>query len=210
LGEAAGGAGEDLIVADAKRLDPALLAEREADEEAELNELGIGEVLVQLRPQRIVSEVGVPDDGAGVGQRGFLALAEVIGLLEVQQLGVFLLRDASRSGPDRPLDPSVLALDALRDVDAAELLELGVEHTFAEGGLPGLGEGADDGGDVGADSLALRPGRAMQAGVLQIAEDLGIGDLRKVGVGNTRHARLLCPACPYRRSARKPPASIGG
>ena len=51
-GEAGGGVAEDLVVADAERLDPALLAQGEADEEAQLHQLRLGEVLVQPLPGR--------------------------------------------------------------------------------------------------------------------------------------------------------------
>jgi hypothetical protein len=37
-------------VADVERLDPALLSERQADEEAELGQLRLGEVAVELFP----------------------------------------------------------------------------------------------------------------------------------------------------------------
>ena len=56
---------------DPERLDPALLSQRERDEEPQLHELRHGEVPVELFPQRIVCDVGVPDDRAGVGQRNF-------------------------------------------------------------------------------------------------------------------------------------------
>lgn len=126
------------MVADAERFDPPLLAECQADEKTKLHQLRIGEVLVQLLPQRIIREGGLPHDGAGVGQRDLLALGEFVRVGEVQQLGVFRLRDASRSRPDRSLRPSILALDGLRDVHAAELLDGVVEHALTEGGHPGL------------------------------------------------------------------------
>lgn len=45
-GQAAIGTGEKLVVTDAQRLDPALLAKRQPDEEAELNKLFVGEVFM--------------------------------------------------------------------------------------------------------------------------------------------------------------------
>jgi len=62
-------------VAKAKRLDPALLAKRQRHKVAQLHQLGVGEMLVQLVPQRVVGRVGVEDDGLGVGQRRLLAVA---------------------------------------------------------------------------------------------------------------------------------------
>lgn len=43
-------------MADAQRLDPALLTERQANEEAKLDELRVGEVLVQFLPERVIGE----------------------------------------------------------------------------------------------------------------------------------------------------------
>jgi hypothetical protein len=41
---------QNLIVANAQGLDPPLLAQRQPDEEAQLDQLGVGEMLVQLLP----------------------------------------------------------------------------------------------------------------------------------------------------------------
>jgi hypothetical protein len=98
-------------VAYAQRLDPALLAAREGDEKAQLDELSLGEVLVQLLPERVVGDPGVPDDGARVGERDLLSFGEAIRLLEMQELLVLLLGDGLLSRPDRSLDASILALD---------------------------------------------------------------------------------------------------
>ena len=63
-------------MADAERADPALAAGDVADERPELDELGLGEVRVQLLPERIVGEVRVPADRVGVAERDALALVE--------------------------------------------------------------------------------------------------------------------------------------
>ena len=123
---------------DAERLDPALLSERERDEEAELDELRHREVLVQLRPQRVVCDVGIPDDRAGIGERRFLALAETRRALELEQIVVLLLGQSFPSSLDGALNPSILAVDRLRNVDAAELLHLVIAHAVAEREIPGL------------------------------------------------------------------------
>jgi hypothetical protein len=70
-------------VADAERLDPALLPQREGDEEAKLDELGLAEVPVQRLPQRIIGEICIPDDGPRPTQRGLLAIVELLGALEL-------------------------------------------------------------------------------------------------------------------------------
>jgi hypothetical protein len=98
-------------VADAQRLDPALLAAGEGDEKAELDQLSLAEVLVQLLPESIVGDAGVPDNRARVRERGLLALGEAIRVLEMQELLVLLLGDGLLSRPDRSLDASILALD---------------------------------------------------------------------------------------------------
>src|SRR5947209_13629776 len=67
---------EDLAVADPERADPALAAGDVADERSQLDELGLAEVRVQLLPQRVVGERGVPADGVRVPERNAFALAE--------------------------------------------------------------------------------------------------------------------------------------
>ena len=65
-------------MADAERLDPALLPQGEGDEEAELDELGLAEVTVERLPQRVISEIRVPDDGARPSERRLLAFVELL------------------------------------------------------------------------------------------------------------------------------------
>jgi len=183
-------------VADTQGLDPALLPQGEPDEEAQLNELGVGEVAAEPLPQGVVGDRRLPDNGAGIGQRRFLPIGELIGVLEVQQFGVLLFRDAPLSGPDRTLDSSILALDRLRDVDATELLDAVIQDPRAEGSLPGLREGPDDGWNVGADRLALRPRRAMDPRVLEVTKDLAVCDRGEVWIRNSWHL-LLRSGCRY-------------
>src|SRR5918999_1050155 len=64
----------DLAVAEVHGRQPALLPEREGDEVPELDQLRLGEVLVQPLPQRVVGAVGIPDDDIGPLERGLLAL----------------------------------------------------------------------------------------------------------------------------------------
>ena len=60
---------------DAERAQPVHLTEREGDEVAELDELGLAEMGVELGPQRVVGPPVVPRDGLGPVQRGALAAA---------------------------------------------------------------------------------------------------------------------------------------
>jgi hypothetical protein len=54
-------------------------------------------VRMQLLPDGVISDGGVPDNGAGVGEGDLLALGERVGLLKMQQAGVLCLRNAPRS-----------------------------------------------------------------------------------------------------------------
>ena len=71
-------------MADPQRLDPALLTEGQRNEKAELNELGIREMPVQLFPQRVVRDIGVPDNRARVSKRRLLSLGKFVGTLKVK------------------------------------------------------------------------------------------------------------------------------
>jgi hypothetical protein len=100
-------------VPDAERLDPPLLPAGQRDEEAELDELLLGEVLVELAPQLVVCDLRVPDDGAGVAEGRLLPLAVPVRGLELEQVGVILFGEPLPSSLDGPLRPSVVALDRL-------------------------------------------------------------------------------------------------
>lgn len=104
---------EDLIVADAERLDPALLTAGQCDEEPELDQLGLGEVFVQVGPELVVCDVGVPEDCAGVTKRNLLPIRVTTGGLKFQQVGVVGFFEALPSSLDGALCPSVVALDRL-------------------------------------------------------------------------------------------------
>ena len=106
------------MVLKAERLDPALLSQCESDEEAELDQLRNGEVLVEPFPEGVVGDLGIPNDGAGVGQRRLLARAELLRVGEVQQLVVFLLGESFPSSLDGALDASIFAVDGFGDVNA--------------------------------------------------------------------------------------------
>ena len=131
--EAGGGVPEHLAVPDAERLDPPLLPQGERDEEAELDELGHGEEPVEPRPQRVIGDLGVPDDRTRVGEGRLLALAECARVGEVQELVVLRFRRSLPSSLDGPLNPSVLALDGFRDVHPAQLLDAVVEDAVTKG-----------------------------------------------------------------------------
>src|SRR5262249_25952851 len=110
---------------------------------------------------------------------------------EIQEVVVLLFRQPLPSGLDGALYASVFALDRLRDVHAAELLDRVIADALAERQLPGLREGADHARVVGANRLALRARRALAARAVEVAESLGVGDRRGVDVGNIRHGSSL-------------------
>src|SRR5438045_1233023 len=68
---------------------------------------------------------------------------------------------------DRALIAAILALHRARDVTPAELLDAVVAHALAEYGLPGIGEGPECRGHVGANRLALRPRRSLAPAALE-------------------------------------------
>ena len=152
-------------MADPQRLDPSLLAARQSDKEPQLDQLRIGEVGMEVRPERIVGEVRVPDDGAGVAQSGLLPVSEPIGVLELQEVVVIGFGEALPSSLDGSLDPSIVTGDRFRDIDPAQLFDLVVEHSIEERGPPRLSECMQDGWNVAPNGLTLRAGRAVDPAV---------------------------------------------
>ena len=124
-----------LLVPDAPRLDHALLAVRQRDERAELDELLLAELLAQPLPQRVVDTFRIPDEVAREEESRLLPLRERVGALEVQQVAVVRLVELV-SRTERPLRASVLAADRLRDVDTAELLQRMLDDAVAEDAAP--------------------------------------------------------------------------
>ena len=157
---------EHLVVTDVKSLDPTLLAAGQRDEEAKLDKLGRGEVLMELLPQCVVGEVGIPQDGAGVAKRSPFPFGVALGSLELEQIRVVLFSKPLPSSLDGPLCPSVVAVDRLRHVDPAQLLDVIVENPVEKRRAPRLGECVEHGGHVGADRLALRTRCGMGLSVL--------------------------------------------
>ncbi len=65
--------------------DPSLLTARQGDEEAQLDKFGLGEMSVELRPQFIIGDAGVPEDGTRVTKGRLLAIIESIRILKPEQ-----------------------------------------------------------------------------------------------------------------------------
>src|SRR5262249_54859283 len=80
--KACGGVAEHSSVADAEGFDPSLLSQGQGDEKSEFDQLGYGEVLMKLLPKRVIRDVGVPGDGAGIGKCDFFSLGKFIRIFE--------------------------------------------------------------------------------------------------------------------------------
>ena len=175
---------------DAQRLDPSLLSERQPHKEAEFHELRNSEVLVQPSPQGVVGNIGIPDDRARVGQRGFLALGKPGRGLKLEKVIVLLFAKSLPSSLDGALDPSIFTVDGLGNVDAAELLDVVIADAISERQVPSLRKRTNYVRHVGANRLAFGTRRAFLARELEIACNAWIGDRRRVDVGNARHVKL--------------------
>ena len=77
--------GRQLTLPRVQRVQPALPAGRESGPVAQLHDLGLGELAVQVGPECIVCQVRVPEHGIGVTQSDFLAFSESAGLRVVLQ-----------------------------------------------------------------------------------------------------------------------------
>lgn len=119
--------GQDFTVADTQCFDPALLTERQRYEKPELDELGNREVAVQLLPEGLIGNIGIPDDRAGVSERHFLPLGEFIRALKIEELIVILFRQSLPSSLDGSLHASIFAVDGFRHVDPAHFLEFMID-----------------------------------------------------------------------------------
>jgi len=64
---------------------PTLLAERQSDHAAELDQFGLGELAMHAIPEGIVS-VEPPDNGFGISKRRFLTFIVFCRLFEVQKV----------------------------------------------------------------------------------------------------------------------------
>ncbi len=176
-----------LTVPDTPGLDDALLAIGEAYEATELDDLLVGEVNAELGPDTIVRPFGIPDQHARVMQSCLLTRRVGIGAGKVQELGVVSLREPLLSSPERPLRPSVVALDRLGDVHTAKVFQ-GVFHdAVPEESLPSARKRFGDGGDVRPDGLRLGPRRPEPPSLLHERSKLGIRQAVGVHVADPCH-----------------------
>src|SRR5712692_9994120 len=116
------GAGENLVVLDVERAQPALLAHGQRDEKADLDQFGLAEMLVQPLPELVVRRQ-VPGDRLRIGERRLLSLIVTARTFEIDQIAIVVLDDAGLGGLHRALVAAELAQHRARDIDAAELLD---------------------------------------------------------------------------------------
>ncbi len=90
-----------------------MLAERQRHEVPKLDDLFLAEVRAHPLDQRLVHTGRVPDEVAGVQQRGLLAIVEAVRAREIEKLVVVLLRRRPLSSRERPLRASVVTVDCL-------------------------------------------------------------------------------------------------
>ncbi len=102
---------QNFTVTDAEGFDPALLSEGQRNEKSQLDKLGIGKMAVQLFPERGVGNIRVPDNRAGVRQRDFLTLGEVLRGLKIKQLIIIRFRKSLPSSLDGALHASIFAVN---------------------------------------------------------------------------------------------------
>src|SRR6202158_5729820 len=153
------------MMLDVQRFEPTLLTHGEAHEGSELDQLGLAEIGVQPLPQRM-NGLEAPDDRLGICQSRSFPRTVPLRRLEIHQIQIVFFDQPGPSRLHRALISAVLALDRLGDIDAAKLLDAVIEDPVAERIAPGIGEGPEDGGHVGADGLALWRRRTRAAGAL--------------------------------------------
>ncbi len=177
----AGLAGEDLVVLDVQGAQPALLAHGDGDEIADLDQLGLAEMLVQTRPQ-LVARRQIPGDRLGIGERGLLPLIIPRRGFEIDQVGIVVFLQAGLGRLDRALVAAELAQHRTRDINAAEFLDVVVGDAVLEHVAPGIGERPERGRHMGAHRLALRPRGSFARAAVELRQHRGILDGGRIDV----------------------------
>lgn len=154
-------------MSDPQCFDPSLLTARQSDEEAQLDKFRLGEVSVELRPQIVIGDAGVPEDGARVAKGRLLAVIESIRILKPKQFVIIGFGKSLPSTLDGPLDPSVVTVNRLRYIHPAQFLDGMVEHSLNKCFPPGIRECVEHRGNVRPDRLAFRTRCPVPASVLK-------------------------------------------
>src|SRR5262245_3577387 len=162
------GAGEDLVVLDAERAQPALLPHGQGDEIADLDELGLAEMPVQPRPELVIDRQ-IPGDRLGIGERRLLPLVIAARALEIEEIAVVVLDHALLCRLDRALIAAEFAQHRTRHVNAAEFLDRVIGDAVFEHVTPGIGERPEYGRHMGTDRLAFRPRCAFARAAIELS-----------------------------------------
>ena len=189
------------MVLDVERAQPALLAHGDGDEVADLDQLGLAEVLVQPRPQFVAGRQ-IPGDRLGIGERGLLPLVITRRDLEIDQVRIVVFLQAGLRRLDRALVAAELAQHRARDVDPAQLLDLVVGDAVLEHVAPGIGERPEHRRHMRADRLAFRPRRALARAALEFGQHGGILDGRRVDIADARFTASAFPLSSFIAPAR--------
>lgn len=110
-------------MANTEGFDPTLLPAGQGNEEPQLDQFRFCEVPVQLFPQLVIGDVGIPQNGAGVPQRRLFPVGEPVRVFEAEQLVVIGFGESLPSSLDGPLDSSVVAVDGFGNIHSAQLFE---------------------------------------------------------------------------------------
>ena len=97
-------------------------------------------MFVQLRPESVVRNSCIPQDGARVPEGGFLTLIKPIRCFEAQQLVVVVFGKSLLSTLDRPLDASIVTFNRLGHIYPAEFLDRMVQDSVDERVAPSVRE----------------------------------------------------------------------
>lgn len=89
-------------------------------------------MLAQPRPQRVVRDIGVPDDRACVSKRCLLLFAKFVGTLKIKKLVILGFGESLPPTLDGSLNASILAVDRFGNIDAAHLLDLVLQDTVSK------------------------------------------------------------------------------
>jgi hypothetical protein len=87
---------------------------------------------VQLFPQGVIRNIGVPDNRARISERHLFSFGKFGRTLKVKQLVVLGFGESLPSTLDGPLDPSVLAINRLGNIDPAHLFDFMIQDTVSK------------------------------------------------------------------------------
>ena len=160
-----------------------MLTHGQADEKSQLDDLRRFKMRVQSGPQ-LVAGLQPPGDGLGQTQSGFLARRETLGFVKLQQGQHIVFDHAQSLRLHRALVAAVIAIDRLRHIQPANLLDGVVANALHKGVVPGVGKRPEHRRYMGADGVTLRAGRSIAGGTLKLGAHGRLGDARRINIRN--------------------------